>query len=228
MAQVDPTLNDTLSWDGASMAMHESQSRFYENMIGRSPLFWKVHYPKLKETFPEQLRDVPQETFIRYINQSGYSFIRTEADELTYPLHIMLRYEVEKAVVEEGLRAEDIPAFWNERFRDYFGMTLPTDTLGVLQDVHWATGEFGYFPTYALGSAYAAQIYAAMEKDLDVERALASGTTGEINEWLREHIHRYGASRYPKEILKLATGEDFNPNYYVEYLVNKFSSVYDL
>ena len=140
----------------------------------------------------------------------------------------MLRYEVEKAVVEEGLRAEDIPAFWNERFRDYFGMTPPTDTLGVLQDVHWATGEFGYFPTYALGSAYAAQIYAAMERDLDVEKALASGTTREINEWLREHIHRYGASKYPKEILKLATGEDFNPNYYVEYLINKFSAVYEL
>ena len=226
MAQVDPTLNDTLSWDGASMAMHESQSRFYENMIGRSPLFWKVHYPKLKETFPEQLRDVPQETFIRYINQSGYSFIRTEADELTYPLHIMLRYEVEKAVVEEGLRAEDIPAFWNERFRDYFGMTPPTDTLGVLQDVHWATGEFGYFPTYALGSAYAAQIYAAMERDLDVEKALSSGTTREINEWLREHIHRYGASKYPKEILKLATGEEFDPGYYVDYLVHKFTEVY--
>lgn len=226
MAQVDPTLNDTLSWDGASMAMHESQSRFYENMIGRSPLFWKVHYPKLKETFPEQLRDVPQETFIRYINQSGYSFIRTEADELTYPLHIMLRYEVEKAVVEEGLRAEDIPAFWNERFRDYFGMTPPTDTLGVLQDVHWATGEFGYFPTYALGSAYAAQIYAAMERDLDVEKVLASGTTKEINEWLREHIHRYGASKYPKEILKLATGEEFDPGYYVDYLMHKFTEVY--
>lgn len=226
MAQVDKALNETLSWDGASMAMHESQSRFYENMLGRSPLFWKVHYPKLKEVFSEQLKDIPLNIFTRYINQAQYSFIRTEADELTYPLHIMLRYDVEKAVIEDGLPATELPAFWNERFHDYFGMTPPTDTLGVLQDVHWATGEFGYFPTYALGSAYAAQIYSAMERDLDVEKALSSGTTQEINDWLREHIHKYGASKYPKEILKIATGEEFDPQYYVDYLIDKYSAVY--
>ena len=228
MAQVDPALNDTLSWDGASMAMHESQSRFYENMIGRSGDFWKVHYPKLQETFPEQLSGVDVETFIRYINRSEYSFIRTEADELTYPLHIMLRYDVEKAVIEEGLAAKDLPEFWNDRFCTYFGMNPPTDTLGVLQDVHWASGDFGYFPTYALGSAYAAQFYAVMEKDLDVQKSLKSGTTKEINDWLREHVHKYGASRYPKEILKDATGEDFNAGYYVDYLIRKYSKVYGI
>lgn len=228
MAQVDPALNDTLSWDGASMAMHESQSRFYENMIGRSPVFWKYHYGKLQEVFPEQLGDVPPERFIRYINRSGYSFIRTEADELTYPLHILLRYDVEKAVIEEGLSAAELPEFWNERFRDYFGMTPPTDTLGVLQDVHWASGDFGYFPTYALGSAYAAQFYARMEKEIDVDAALRTGTTAEINRWLKEHVHRYGASRYPKVILEDATGEPFDPHYYVDYLIGKYGAVYGI
>lgn len=228
MAQVDPALNDTLSWDGASMAMHESQSRFYENMIGRSGDFWHVHYPKLQETFPEQLNTVNVDTFIRYINQSQYSFIRTEADELTYPLHIMLRYDVEKAVIEEGLPAKDLPEFWNDRFKAYFGMIPPTDTLGVLQDVHWASGDFGYFPTYALGSAYAAQFYAVMEKDLDVKKSLQTGTTRDINNWLKEHIHKYGASRYPREILKDAAGEDFKAEYYVDYLIQKYSKVYGL
>ena len=228
MAQVDPSLNDTLSWDGASMAMHESQSRFYENMIGRSAFFWQVHYPKLQEMFPEQLGKVPMEVFIRSINRSEYSFIRTEADELTYPLHIMLRYDVEKAVIEGSLSAKDLPEFWNAHFKEYFGMTPPTDTQGVLQDVHWASGEFGYFPTYALGSAYAAQFYAAMEKDLNVEAALRTGTTKPVNEWLRDHIHRFGASRYPKEIIKDATGEDFRAEYYVDYLIRKYSGVYNI
>ncbi len=224
--QCDPALNATFSGGGASMGLHESQSRLYENMIGRSEAFWEAHYGKLQETFPEQLVGVPLEDFVRYINTAEMSFIRTEADELTYPLHIMLRYQMEQDYIENGLAVSDFPSHWNRLFTEYFGITPPTDTEGVLQDVHWAYGEMGYFPTYALGSAYAAQIYAAMSRELDIDEALRSGSTRAVNDWLREHVHRYGSSKYPKEILRLATGEDFDPNYYVDYLIGKYSRIY--
>ena len=226
--QCDPALDETFSGGGASMGLHESQSRFYENMIGRSRAFWQVHYAKLQETFPEQLKDVPLESFVKYINTAECSFVRTEADELTYPLHIMLRYDMEQAFMRGELEVKDFPAHWNHLFEEYFGMVPPTDTLGVLQDVHWAYGNVGYFPTYALGSAYAAQIAHAMSQDFDIAESLQDGTTARINEWLREHIHRYGASRPPREILRQAVGEDFNPQYYVDYLIEKYSRIYDL
>lgn len=220
--QCDKSLNGTLSGGGASLGMHESQSRFFENMIGRSAAFWQVHFPRLVQTFPAQLKGVTVEEFVSYVNRAECSFVRTEADELTYPLHIMLRYEIEKALISGELQVKDLPTYWNKKFTEYFGITPPTDTLGVLQDVHWAYGEFGYFPTYALGSAIAAQLYHAMNKDFDVEQSLADGTTKQINSWLAEHVHKYGSSKYPDEILRLATGEDFNPNYYVDYLVYKY------
>ncbi len=226
--QCDPALNGTFSGGGASMGLHESQSRLYENMIGRSRAFWEPHFPKLCETFPEQLQGVSLDDFMKCINTAEMSFIRTEADELTYPLHIMLRYQMEQDYIENGLAVHDFPARWNELFTEYFGITASNDTEGVLQDVHWSYGEMGYFPTYALGSAYAAQIYAAMARELDIDAALRSGSTQAVNDWLREHVHRYGASKYPREILKLATGEDFNPNYYVDYLIGKYSKVYGL
>jgi len=228
MAQCDKALNDTLSGDGASMAMHESQSRFYENMIGRSPAFWEAHYGKLKETFPEQLKGVSEEAFVHFINQAKFSFIRTEADELTYPLHIMLRYDIEKKLMEGDLHVNELPSYWNSLFKEYFGLVPETDSDGVLQDVHWASGDFGYFPTYALGSAYAAQFYHKMSSDFDIDQALRSGTTEEINRWLKEKVHRFGASKYPKEILEYATGETFNPRYYVDYLTEKYTKLYKL
>ena len=221
--QCDKALNGTLSSGGASLGLHESQSRFYENIIGRSRAFWAVHYGKLQQTFAPQLDGVSLDEFVAYINSVEASFIRTEADELTYPLHIMLRYEIEQKVISGELEVKELPKYWNEKFTEYFGITPPTDTLGVLQDVHWAYGDFGYFPTYALGSAIAAQLYHYMSKDFDVEASLKDGTTKRINEWLREHIHKYGASKYPDEILRLATGEDFNPDYYVDYLIKKYS-----
>ena len=221
--QCDPALNGTLSGGGASLGMHESQSRFYENMIGRSRAFWAVHYPRLRQIFAPQLDGVGLDEFVAYINRTEASFIRTEADELTYPLHIMLRYEIEQQLIGGKLRVGDLPEYWNGKFTEYFGITPPDDAAGVLQDVHWAYGDFGYFPTYALGSAIAAQLYHAMSRDFDVEQSLASGTTREINAWLGSHVHRYGASKYPDEILRLATGEDFDPNYYVDYLINKYS-----
>ena len=221
--QCNPALNGTFSSGGASLGLHESQSRFYENIIGRSKAFWEVHYPKLQQIFAPQLNKVSLEQFVKYVNRVEASFIRTEADELTYPLHIMLRYEIEQKVISGELAVKDLPRYWNEKFTEYFGITPPTDTLGVLQDVHWAYGNFGYFPTYALGSAIAAQLYHYMSKDFNVEESLLDGTTKRINQWLKEHIHKYGSSKYPDEILRLATGEDFNPDYYVEYLINKYS-----
>ena len=222
--QCDKSLNGTFSGGGASLGLHESQSRFYENIIGRSRAFWEVHYTKLQKLFRKELKDVSLDEFVAYINRAETSFIRTEADELTYPLHVMLRYEIEKKVISGELEVKDLPRYWNDKFTEYFGITPPTDTLGVLQDVHWAYGNFGYFPTYALGSAIASQLYHHMSKDFDVEQSLKDGTTKRINEWLKEHVHKYGSSKYPDEILRLATGgEDFDPNYYVDYLIDKYS-----
>ena len=221
--QCDPALNCTLSGGGASLGMHESQSRFYENVIGRSKAFWTVHYSKLQQTFPEQLGNVAIDDFLAYINTAERSFIRTEADELTYPLHVMLRYEIEKKVISNELQVKDLPEYWNKKFEEYFGITPPNDTMGVLQDVHWAYGNFGYFPTYALGSAIASQLFYYMNKDFDVAASLQEGNTAKVNEWLKERVHKYGASKYPDEILRLATGEDFNPNYYIDYLIGKYS-----
>ncbi len=221
--QVAPSLNGTLCGGGASLGLHESQSRFYENIIGRSKAFWQAHYAKLQQTFPENLSDVSLDEFVAYVNTAQRSLIRTEADELTYPLHIMLRYDLEKQLIDGSLAVSDLPSAWNAKVKEYLGLDVPTDREGVLQDVHWAYANFGYFPTYALGSAISAQLYHYMNKDFDVDASLASGNTKQINDWLKEHVHKYGSSKYPDEILKLATGEEFNPNYYVDYLIEKYS-----
>lgn len=221
--QVDKSLNATLSGGGASLGLHESQSRFYENLIGRSRAFWTAHYGKLQQTFPENLADVSLDEFMAYVNTVERTLIRTEADELTYPLHIMLRYDLEKRLIGGTLEVKDLPSAWNAKIKEYLGIDVPSDKEGVLQDVHWAYANFGYFPTYALGSAIASQLYFYMNKDFDVAKSLESGNTKQINEWLRTHVHKYGSSKYPDEILKLATGEEFNPNYYIDYLINKYS-----
>ncbi len=221
--QCDKALNNTFCSGGASLGLHESQSRFYENLIGRSLAFWKVHFPKLQQTFAPQLDNVTVEQFVAYVNRAERSFVRTEADELTYPLHVMLRYEIEQKLILGELQVKDLPAYWNDKFQQYFGITPPTDTLGVLQDMHWAGGSFGYFPTYALGSAIASQLYHHMNQDFDVAQSLASGNTQKVNDWLKEHVHKHGSSMYPDQILHLAIGEDFDANYYVDYLINKYS-----
>ncbi|MBO4534784.1 MAG: carboxypeptidase M32, partial [Clostridia bacterium] len=224
--QCDPSLDDTMSGGGASMAMHESQSRLMENVIGRSPEFWTKHYPKLQRTFRKQLGEVSLADWCRYINRVECSLIRTEADELTYPLHIMVRYELEKALMNGSLEVRDLPAAWNAKYKEYLGVDVPSDALGVLQDVHWAGGSFGYFPTYALGSAYASQMVHAMCKDLDWDAAVSAPTLKTVAAWLKRKVHRYGSSKEPKDILMLATGEAFNPEYYVEYLLDKYSKIY--
>jgi len=226
--QCNPELDDTFVGGGASMAMHESQSRFYENIIGRSLEFWKIHYGKLQETFKDQLEYTTLYDFYKAINKVENSLIRTEADELTYPLHIMIRYDIERMLLKDEIEVSDLPNVWNKMVKEYLGIDVPSVSEGVLQDVHWSNGTFGYFPTYALGSAYAAQIYNKMKQEIDIENALSNGTTKEINEWLKEKIHKYGRTKYPKELLMIATGEEFNPMYYVNYLKDKYSKIYNI
>ncbi len=224
--QCNPELDKTNLGGGASMAMHESQSRFYENIIGRSPAFWNVHFAKLRELFPSQLKDVTAEEWVKAVNLVENSLIRTEADELTYPLHIMVRYDMERAIMKQELSADELPGEWNRLMKSYLNIDVPSDKEGVLQDVHWSGGMFGYFPTYALGSAYAAQIYHAMKQDFDVDASLSAGNTQAINEWLKQKIHWHGATKTAKELIMEATNEPFNPKYYIDYLKTKYQAIY--
>ncbi|MDX9691892.1 MAG: carboxypeptidase M32 [Acholeplasmataceae bacterium] len=220
--QNDPKYDDTMLHGGTSLGIHESQSRMYENMIGRSYEFWQVHYPKLVELFPKQLKGIELDEFYRYINQAKRSLIRIEADELTYSLHVMVRYELEKQLISGKLKVKDLPKKWKSLMSQYVGVRPTTDKEGVLQDIHWSGGAIGYFPTYALGSAYAAQIYQFMDKEIDVKKVIKENKIEKINEWLKEHIHQFASSKKPKEILMISTKQEFNPSYYVEYLKNKF------
>lgn len=222
--QNDPKYDDTFLHGGTSLGIHESQSRMYENMFGRSLSFWKIHYPKLVELFPKQLKNVSVEEFHAFINRSERSLIRTEADELTYALHVMVRYELEKGLISGQIKVKDLPKKWNKMMNEYVGIRPKTDKEGVLQDVHWSGGMFGYFPTYALGSAYAAQIYQAMNKELNIEEALENNDIKAMNAWLKDRVHQFASSKSPKEIMLIATHEPFNPYYYVNYLKNKFKN----
>lgn len=224
--QVDEKWNDTGLNGGASMGVHESQSRFYENVIGRSKAFWETHYPKFQELFPEETKDITVEDFYRNANKVEASFIRVEADELTYPMHIMIRYEIERMLFSNEIEVEDLPSVWNEKMVEYLNIKPKNNAEGVLQDVHWSVGLFGYFPTYALGSAYAAQFMYTMKKDLDLDELIKTNNIKAINDWLKEHIHQYGQSKTPRELLLDVTKEDFNPMYYVQYLKEKYTELY--
>ena len=213
---------------GASCGMHESQSRFYENIIGRSKAYCDLVFPKIKEMFPEQLEGVTNEDFYRAVNLAQPSLIRTEADELTYSLHVLIRYEIEKKLMHGELDTKDLPAEWNRLYKEYLGVDVPSDKEGCLQDSHWSGGSFGYFPSYSLGSAYGAQMLHAMKKDIDPEALVASGNIAAVTDWLREHIHKYGMIKKPAELLRISTGEDFDPQYYIDYLTNKFTELYKL
>ena len=224
----NPELDETLLGGGASMAMHESQSRFYENIIGRKYSFWETHYPVLQELFKDELKDTTLDDFYHNANKVECSLIRTEADELTYSLHIMIRYELEKGLISGTISVDELPQKWNEMYENYLGITPQNDSLGVLQDIHWAGGSFGYFPTYALGSAYAAQLYNTMKKEINIDEIIKSKNLKEINEWLKKHVHYYGKTLSPKEIIIKSTKEEFNPKYYIEYLKEKYMSIYNL
>jgi len=218
----------TILADGTSAGIHESQSRLYENNLGRSEAFWSYFYPKLQSKFKKQLDRVSLSLFVEAINKSEPSLIRVEADELTYSLHIMVRYELEKALIEGTLEVKDLKEAWNEKMASYLGVIPDNDSNGILQDVHWSDGLFGYFPSYALGNAYAAQIEIALKKEVDVDACLRSGDFDLIKDWLTEHVHQYGLTKTADEIIQIASGEPFDAKYYAEYLKNKFSNLYNL
>lgn len=223
--QVSDDLQGTMSAGGASMAMHESQSRFFENVVGRSRAFWTRHFPVLKEIFAEELADVSLEDFLVYINHVSAGFVRTEADELTYPLHVLIRYEMEKGMLDGSVTEENAEEVWNAKYREYLGVEVPHAGLGIAQDMHWYGGELGYFPTYALGSAYAAQMLAAMRADMDADAAMGEETVATIAAWLKERIHKYGASMPPAAILEHACGAPFDARYYISYLKEKYAAL---
>lgn len=213
---------------GASMGMHESQSRFYENCIGRCYEFWVPLYDKVKEFFPEELAEVSVDDFYKAINYAAPSLIRTEADELTYSFHVMIRYEIEKMIFNGDIDVKDLPEIWNQKYEEYLGVRPSNDVDGILQDMHWSGGMFGYFPSYALGSAIAAQILHYMESVMPVKEYLKEGNLVPIREFLRENIHQYGAAKKTQELLKDTTGEEFNPDYYISYLTEKYRNLYEL
>jgi carboxypeptidase Taq len=225
---VDDDLTQTLVGGGASMGMHESQSRFYENIIGRSREFWEPIYDKLVNTYPENLKNISLEHFIKGINKAAPNLIRTEADELSYCIHIIIRYEIEKMIFNDEVEVEDLPKVWNEKYQEYMGITPSNDTVGVLQDTHWSWGEFGYFPSYAIGTAVASQIYACMKEKMPIDEYLKSGNLVPIREFLRDSIHKYGATKNTNEILQDVCGEKFNADYYVKYLKEKYENLYEL
>lgn len=212
---------------GVSNGIHESQSRFYENLIGRSRAFIQAILPKMKELFPEQLSGISAEQMYRAVNKVEPSLIRTEADEVTYCLHILIRYEIEKQLIDGSLAVKDLPAAWNRLYKEYLGLDVPDDKRGCLQDSHWSGGLFGYFPSYALGSAYGAQMLRKMEQELDIWGPAAKGDLTPVNEWLREKIHRFGGLLEPMDVLKNACGE-FDPTVYTDYLEKKYSEIYHL
>ena len=212
---------------GVSMGVHESQSRFYENLIGRSRPFIEAIFPKIREFFPEQLADVDAEQFYRAVNKAQPSLIRTEADELTYCLHVMVRYEIEKQLIGGTLEVKDMPAEWNRLYKEYLGVDVPDDKRGCLQDSHWSGGSFGYFPSYALGSAYGAQMLKNMEADIDVWGPVSKGDLSQVSAWLGEKVHQYGSLLVPADVIKNACGE-FDPGIYADYLERKYSELYRL
>lgn len=214
---------------GTSMGIHESQSLFYENFVGRNFSFWKKNYDLLKSYSNGQFEHVSIEDYYRAINESKPSLIRIEADELTYPLHIIIRYEIEKGLINDEIEVKDLPQIWNDKYEEYLGVRPDNDANGVLQDVHWSGGSFGYFPSYALGYMYAAQFKNAMLKDIpNYDHLLAEGNLQPIREWLTQNIHQYGSLKKPLEILTDVTGEGLNAQFLVDYLYEKYGQVYNL
>jgi len=223
-----PALVRTPLAGGASLGAHESQSRLWENAIGRTLPFWQGQYHILKEIFPEQFEHVDIETFVLALNKVQPSLIRVEADEVTYNLHILIRFELENALVNGELAVDDLPAAWNAKYLEYLGIEPANDAEGVLQDVHWTSG-FGYFPTYTLGNLYGAQILDALQTAFpDFDARLAAGDTDFVLNWLRERMHTFGAIYLPEDLIERVTGAAPDPQYFVRYLTSKFEHIYDL
>lgn len=215
--------------EAASLGIHESQSRLWESIIGRGLPFWRHFFPLLQEAFPEHLAAVRLEEFHHAVNLVKASFIRVEADEVTYNLHIMVRFELEKALIEGSLKPEDVPDAWNEKMRLYLGISPSSDIEGCLQDIHWSMGGFGYFPTYALGNLYAAQFFEAFATDHpDWKNQISNGNLKQLRSWLNQKIHRFGRQYIPEELCERATGKPLSEKPFVNYLEQKYKPLYRL
>ncbi|QXD14731.1 carboxypeptidase M32 [Rhodocaloribacter litoris] len=226
---VDPALDRTPLAGGTSLGMHESQSRLWENLVGRSRPFWQHYFPRLQAVFPENLGDVTLDAFHRAVNRVTPSLIRVEADEVTYNLHIMLRFELELALLEGDLTVRDVPSAWNDRMESYLGLRPDTDADGALQDIHWSLGTLGYFPTYALGNLISAQLFERIRHDLpDLDDQIAAGRFDALLGWLREKIHRHGRARTAPELLQDVTGKALDPAPWLAYVREKYGTLYGL
>jgi len=226
---VDDRLGATILGGGTSLGIHESQSRFWENFIGRSRPFVDRYFPTFQNTYPQSLGDVDAPTFYRGINRVEPSFIRVEADEVTYSLHIILRFRLELALLDGSLKAADVPGAWNAQFRKLFGIEPPDDAQGCLQDVHWAMGGLGYFPTYTLGNLYAAQFFETLKTALPHwESLVRTGEFAPLLGWLRTNIHRHGRVYTAGELCRRVTGQPLDSRYFLDYLNQKFGAVYGL
>ena len=215
--------------DSVSLGIHESQSRLWENCVGRSRPFWLFFYPILQQTFPDQLRGVDVEQFYAAINHVKPSLIRVEADELTYNLHIMLRFEIEQGLVEGKTQPEDLPTIWNQKMEEYLGIRPPSDAEGVLQDVHWSFGAFGYFPTYTLGNLYSVQFFEQAKSELpELEADIAAGHLLPLRRWLEQKIHRWGRMFTPAHLAERITGSSLRPEPFLNYVERKYGELYQL
>jgi carboxypeptidase Taq len=225
---IDPALERTPLCRGVSMALHESQSRLWENLVGRSRPFWSFFYPTFQSIFPE-FAEVEEEAFYRAVNKVEPAHIRVEADEVTYSLHIILRFELEQELLSGELDLRELPAAWNSRMQKYLGVTVTDDAQGVLQDTHWSGASLGYFPTYALGNVISLQIWEqALAAMPDLADQLGRGEFGELREWLRDQLYRYGRKLEPKELIERMTGGGLDPAPYLRYLKQKVGEVYGI
>ncbi len=223
------TLDRTPAGQSASFSLHESQSRLWENLVGRSRAFWSHYLPQLREAFPARLGDVDLDNFYRAINVVEPSLIRVEADEVTYNLHIFLRFELEQDLLAGRLAVADLPEAWNGKMEAYLGVAPPDDAAGVLQDVHWSMGLLGYFPSYALGNLLAVQFYdQAADEIADLRELIAAGRLSPLREWLREEIHQHGRRYEPDELVRRVTGGPLDARPYLRYLNEKYSALYNL
>ncbi|WP_220739882.1 carboxypeptidase M32 [Leuconostoc miyukkimchii] len=225
---VDPIYDDVRSVLPISMSIHESQSLFNEVIIGRSKEFWSVEYSKLQSVVSPVLDDIAFDTFYKSWIRTEATLIRTEADPLTYPLHIIIRYEIEKAIFNDDIAISELPELWRAKYKEYLGIDVSDDVTGILQDIHWAGGSFGYFPSYALGHLYAAQFRGTMAKTLDFETIFKSGDYSAIFDWRKAHIWRHGGAVDPNKILEDTTGESLNPQYWLDYITKIYEEAYQL
>jgi len=213
---------------GVSFGAHESQSRLFENHVGRSREFWQLNFAEARAAFPEQLADIDVETFWRGVNRVEPGLIRVQADELTYDFHIMLRVDIEAALVDGSLKVADLPEAWNAKIKEYLGLDVPSDRLGVLQDVHWSSGQIGTFCNYTIGNVMAGQLFEAAATDASVADGLATANYAPLREWMTEQVHRHGRRYGRNELLVRATGRPLDPAPYIAHLTEKYSAIYGI